>query len=108
MEDLSTIAAREAEALEDFDGDFEANPLTGDNIVSVSADVSTDGTVRDISVGFNTGATRITVELFAGRLTAGAGGETHTTHVDAEESEAVLAARETWKAHFDGVTMEAK
>lgn len=105
MSELHQIAAREAEALEDFDGDFEANPLTGDNVVSISADVSLDGNVRDISVGFNTGGARISVDLYAGRLTAGAGGESHTTHVD-DECRAVLVARDVWEAHFDGVEVE--
>lgn len=105
MTELNQIAAREAEALEDFDGDGIENPLTGDGVVSISADVSLDGTVRDISVGFNSRGARITVELYSGRLTAGAGGKTHTTHVDGE-CHAVLVARDVWEAHFDGVEVE--
>lgn len=104
-DELSQMAAREAEALEDFDGDFDDNPLTGDNVVNMNATVGVDGVVREISIGFNADGARITVDLFAGRLTASAGMDSHTTHVD-DECHAVLVAQDVWEAHFDGVEVE--
>ena len=102
--ELGTTAAREAEALEDFDGDFEANPLTGDNVLNVNATVGLDGNVREIAVSYNSDAARITVDLYAGTLTASAGGDNHTTHVG--DSVAVDHATGTWEAHFDGTEVD--
>jgi len=103
--ELGTTAAREAQALEDFDGDFDANPLVGDDVLNVNADVSLDGDVREITVGYNVMGARITVDLYAGTLTAGAGMDSHTTHVR-NDSTAVQNAIAAWEPHFDGVEVD--
>lgn len=100
--ELGTTAAREAEALEEFDGGIEENPLVGDNVVSVSAEVAADGRLEDVSVGFNVMGARITVDVFAGILTAGAGLSTHRTHVD-DDCEALRQAQDVWADRFDGL-----
>lgn len=104
--DIATIAAEQAEMLENM-GAKDDNPLTGDNVVDVSAEVRPDGTVREISVAYNAMGARITVDLYGDALTAGAGGETHRTHIRPETSQPVLEARGYWEMAFDGATVDA-
>lgn len=100
MDEISQIAANVAEAIEQAD-DAEEVQLIGDTVTDVRFDVSLDGTVREITVKFNSRNTTVAVDLYSPALTVYAGwGDRHRTHIRDDKAEAVIAqARDYWEMH---------
>lgn len=100
-DDIGTVAAQEAEAIENADSPEEAQ-LIGDSVLDVRASINVDGQLRDIEVSYNASHAKITVNVTRGTLTASAGFDTHKVHVN--DDDGVLSAVDAfWGAQFDGV-----
>jgi len=97
-DNLSQIAANVATAIEQADDAREAQ-LIGDTVLGVSYDVDLNGTVREITVKFNSRNARVAVDLYSPSLTAYAGcDDRHRTHINDDEAEAVIEqARHHWE-----------
>ena len=103
--DLGSIAKEEAESIENADSIKDAG-LRGPNVLDVNYTISMDGKLKGIDVSYNAQTARITVSLFDQSLTAGSGGETHTTHVS-DDSGVLKDAAMWWAEQIDGVPVDA-
>jgi len=98
MDEISEIAANSAKAIEQADDPREVQ-LIGDTVLGVSYDVALNGTVREITVKFNSRNARVAVDLYSPALTVYAGfGDSHRTHINEAEAGAVIEqARQHWE-----------
>jgi len=98
MDEISEIAANAAKAIEQADDAREVQ-LIGDTVTGVFYDVALNGTVREITVKFNSRNATVAVDLYSPALTVYAGwGDSHRTHIRDDKAEAVIAqAREHWE-----------
>lgn len=80
-------AVTTAERIEDMDSVEDLD------ILEHRISASLDGTAREVVAVLTTGGPHVEVNLSTGTVTARWGGDSHTTHVDAD---AVLGAAEDW------------
>jgi len=101
----SDVAQNRAEKIENADTAAEAG-LVGHDVLDVKCEIDADGRLREITVVTTTGGPHVEVVLGAGRVDV-SWAESHSVPVFGAGEDVLDEAFEYWKAHIDGVTVEA-
>jgi len=93
-QNLIEIARRETEEIDNAES-AEKTELVGDTVVNINYNVSQNGKLNGIHVGYNVQGARVTVDLYGRRMTVAAGGVSH--HVGIGDSTAITEACRYWE-----------
>lgn len=109
MTEVTHIAANAAKDIEQAETARDAQ-LIGDTVTDVSFTFGINGTLKEITVQYNSRNATIRVDLYAEALTASAGFDSHRVPLfdrDESNTEAVLeGAKSFWKSQARAIKFE--